>query len=123
MYISINGTLYTNNSVIPVTEIGETDPLDTSAENNGIQCITDKMPCCGVEEVGEWLFPSGQVVPGLEDAVSFYVNRGKNDGTVNLNRLSDSMVPTGMFCCVIPDALENTHYVCVGVASIDSEGQ
>ena len=121
MYISLNGTLYPNNSVIPINKIGETDPLDSSREDNGLQCVTDKMPCCHEEEIGEWLFPSGQVVPRLVDAVSFYVNRGKNDGTVNLNRLNDSMVPTGIFCCVIPDALEDTHYLCVRVTSIEGE--
>ena len=79
------------------------------------------MPCCGEEEIGEWLFPSGQVVPGLKDAVSFYVNRGQNDGTINLNRFSDSMLITGTFCCVIPDALEKTNYACVQVANVEGE--
>ena len=44
------------------------------------------------------------MVPNQGSATTFYRNRG-DDGTVNLNRLnSDVMMPTGMFCCVVPDA-------------------
>ena len=63
VYLSLKGVVYANNSVIPITEIGETD--DTS--NNGLQCITDKRPCCQtqLDRFGEWYYPDGMTaVPG-----------------------------------------------------------
>lgn len=62
VYLSLNGTKYANNSVISITEIGETDP-DLN-QNDGLQCITDRRPCCRFRyRVGEWFFPNGTEVP------------------------------------------------------------
>ena len=56
---------------------------------------------------GDWFFPNGTVVPGpLQSPTTFYRNRG--DGTVNLNRLNTNvMMPTGLFCCEVPDSLSD----------------
>ena len=51
--------------------------------------------------------PGRTVVPGVSDAVRFYRNRGYDDGTVNLNRPDSVMMPTGLFCCEIPDSSLN----------------
>ena len=93
---------YTNNSVIAITEIEQTN----TTSNKGLQCVTDRRPCCAIGvRAGQWFFPdNGGMVPNQGSATTFYRNRG-DDGTVNLNRLnSDVMMPTGMFCCVVPDA-------------------
>ena len=106
VYLSLKGVVYANNSAIQITEIGETNP-DTDL-NNGLQCITDRMPCCRFGlRAGEWYMytPDRTMVPGQSADVSFYRNRGRDDGTVNLNRLSGVMMPTGRFCCEVPDAL------------------
>ena len=104
--------VYLNNSVILITEIEQTN--DTS--NNGLQCITDRRPCCASAgaRAGEWFFPDGSMVPGVaQNPTSFFRNRG-DDGTVNLNRLSsDVMMPTGRFCCVVPDATSTDVTLCV----------
>ena len=94
--------------MLSVSDIGISD-----STNNGLQCITDKMPCCDRPLIGMWLFPDGKTVPVKEKAASYYVSRGHNDGTVTLNRLSSSLMPTGKFCCVIPDALEIYNYLCI----------
>ena len=103
VYLSLKGMNYTNNSVVPITEIEQTN----ATSNNGLQCITDRRPCCATlpNRGGEWFFPdNGGVVPTLGGATTFYRNRG-DDGTVNLNRLnSDVMMPTGRFCCLVLDA-------------------
>ena len=108
---------YTNNSVIPITEIQETP--------NGLQCITDRRPCCAnpLNRHGEWFFPDdGGVVPNQIGATSFYRNRG-DDGTVNLNRLnSDVMMPTGRFCCVVPDANSFNQTVCANIGKLTTTG-
>ena len=96
-----------------ITDIGETDPSTSPTQVNGLQCITDRIPCCRAQQIGKWLFPDRTVVPEQENATLFYINRGLDDGTVNLNRVNDSMMPTGMFCCVIPDAEGVVNYICV----------
>ena len=108
--------VYANNSVIPITEIGETS-------NTRLQCITDKMPCCGKpNKFGEWLFPGGKNVPIKALGTTFYRNRG-NDGTVNLNQRNvttdNVMIPTGLFCCVVPDANDDMQTVCANICELE----
>ena len=120
VYLSLKGTVYANNSVISIAEIGGTDvssPSSPQNTNNGLQCITDRMPCCrfAPNTAGEWLFPNGTMVPGQITASTFYRNRGHDDGTVNLNRLNNVIMPTGKFCCVIPDTTDVIQWVCASV--------
>ena len=125
MYLSLKGIQYANNSVIFATEIGETDVNSTSPppnSNNGLQCITDRMPCCRFQSghVGEWFFPDGTVILNyLVNGSSFYRSRGRDDGTVNLNRANiDVMSPTGLFCCVIPDATGTNQTLCANIGML-----
>ena len=103
--------VYANNSAIQITEIGETDTVTMPPppnSNNGLQCITDRMPCCAAVRAGDWNFPNGTAVSVQGVATTFYRNRG-DDGTVNLNRLNTNiMMPTGLFCCEVPDAAGDT---------------
>ena len=75
------------------------------------------MPCCvSPSRVGEWYFPGGggtvQAIGAVPTPTTFYRNRG-DDGTVNLNRLnSDVMMPTGQFCCVVPDVTSTNVTAC-----------
>ena len=117
VYFSLKEVVYANNSVIPITEIGET----TDLVNTGLQCITDRRPCCRSlsNRGGEWYFPYRiTAVPILDGATSFYRNRG-DDGTVNLNRLNTSVImPTGQFCCVVPDATGVNQTICAYIGII-----
>ena len=73
------------------------------------------MPCCRSETVGEWFFPGdGGVVPALSSgAMTFSRTRG-DDGTVNLLRVrNDVMMPTGQYCCVVPDATGVDQLACI----------
>ena len=99
--------VYVNNSVIPITNIGQT----------ALQCVTDKRPCCKNSAVGQWYFPNGTTVPIQGVATTFYRARG-DDGTVNLNRQVNSNIvsPSGLFCCVVPDAVGVDEIVCANVA-------
>ena len=101
--------VYTNNSIIPITDIGEGD--------SALQCITDRMPCCGSagNRIGQWLFPDTRNVPDQSSTSSFFQSRGNSDGTVNLNRNDDVMEPIGLFCCVVPDATGTNQMPCVNV--------
>ena len=118
--MSLNGRVYPNNSFILITEIGTSlNPPPNS--NNGLQCVTNRRPCCSSRptRAGEWYFPGdGGVVPRIGSgdtmATDFYRNRGDN-GTVNLNRLNDVVMPTGQFCCEIPDATDTNVTVCAEI--------
>ena len=121
VYLSLNGAVYVNNSVILITEIGETNTMPS--QNDGLQCITDRRPCCKGQRIGEWYFPNGTKVPiqgsGANSAEAFYRNRGLNDGTVYLNRVStDIMSPTGLFCCVVPDANNVSQSLCANIGKL-----
>ena len=113
IYLSLNGTVYSNNSVIMISEIG-------NHIGNGLQCVTDRMPCCtaqpNISSTGDWFFPDGGKVPSLHiEAETFGRNRG-SDGTVNLHRVSnDVMTPTGQYCCVVPDAISVLQKLCATV--------
>ena len=120
MYLSLNKVVYANNSIIQNTKIGETDPY--TSQNEGLQCITDKIPCCETEpnNSGEWYFPNGTTVLAQGSAISFYHNEG-DDGTVTLNRInSDAISPTGLFCCVIPDATDTLQRVCATISKFST---
>ena len=117
VYLSLKGMPFANNSVFQITEIGETDP-DTDL-NDGLQCITDRTPCCrNAFRAGEWYMytPGRTMVPGPSAIpVSFYRNRGHDDGTVNLNRPDGVTMPTGLFCCEVPSATEGDQTVCANI--------
>lgn len=73
--------------------------------------------------VGEWYFPDGEVVPLQGSATSFYRNRG-DDGTVNLNRINPNItLPTGLFCCVLPDATDVSQTLCIDISKLLSLSQ
>ena len=117
VYLSLKQMLYYTNAIIPITDIGETNTPTVSAENNAIQCITDKPFCCE-DNIGEWYYPSEERVkafdPSSNDSM-FYLNRGPNDGTVNLNHRKSNInltSLTGEFCCVIPDATNFNRKIC-----------
>ena len=92
------GTFLANDSAVYISDIGNSD-------STRLQCVTDRLSCCMTNPTGEWFFPNTQeAIPVEGSATTFFRKRG-NDGTVNLNRInSDVMMPTGRFCCVVPDA-------------------
>ena len=93
-----------------ISDIGRED-------NNRLQCVTDRIPCCQSNSpaVGNWFFPDdGGAVPSLTGgATTFFRTRGTG-GRVNLHRVSnDVMMPTGQYCCVVPDATGVDQSACV----------
>ena len=114
VYLTLKGLVYANNSAIPITEIGETN----TTSNTGLQCITDRMPCCLTRgRAGEWYFPDGTQVPTLREGAMFYRNR-RDDGTVSLNCINDVIMPNGLFCCVVPNALNVMQTICANISEL-----
>ena len=52
------------------------------------------------------------------NATTFFRNRGGN-GTVNLNRLNDSVtLPVGRYCCVVPDDTDVMIWACANICEL-----
>ena len=111
VYFSLRGAVYANNSVIYVTEIGETEPT-------GLQCITYRKPCSAPS--GEWLLP--EVWESKTDNMFAPFNRSRStDGTVTLYRANDTvMSPAGLFCCEVTDAEDKNQEVCINICEHSS---
>lgn len=115
-YLSLRGGVQANNSAIFITGIGET--LLGPNANTGLQCVTDRMPCCRAEQLGEWFFPNGSTVETKSSGSVLYQSRGLGDGTINLNRrtsIGDVLFPTGLYCCVAPTANGVKETLCVRI--------
>ena len=84
---------------------------------NAVQCITDRKPCCSNEgDRGQWFFPGGEeVLTQSSMPTTFYQSRGDNDGTINLNRMDNVILPAGLFCCVLLDAIDVEQTLCINV--------
>ena len=96
----LDGKVYQNNSVIPLTEIGEGD--------NALHCKTDKEECCGMvpNRFGKFYYPNGVRIPVARQQQGFYRSRG--DQIIRLNRREGVTSPTGTYRCEIPNADDET---------------
>ena len=108
VHIQHNGCIVEENGSVSITDIGEND--------TGVLCMTDKEGCCGdvrFGRAGEWFFPDNQRIGTVGGDGDFYRNRGQ--GVVRLNRRNNAMMPTGLFCCEIPDRDSVTRRLCIMV--------
>ena len=112
VHISLRGMNLSNNSVVFLDEIGD----QTIKNGSELQCITDRELCCRYPyTAGQWFFPNGSKVPVKVEATGLYKNRGYA-GTVNLNRPNTTVTsPTGLFCCILPDAQGINQMLCVNI--------
>ena len=96
VYFELKGKMYTNNSVIDISNIGE--------EENALVCKTDKEDCCGTlpNRFGEFYYPNGDRVLIRASGQGFYRNRGEQ--LIRLNRRPGIMFPTGVYSCEVPDS-------------------
>ena len=96
VYFVLKSSVYLNNSVITLDEIGEGE--------DALICKTNNRDCCATppNRVGEFFYPKGDAVPIRSRAEDFYRNRG--DGEIRLNRIVGSIAVSGRFSCAIPDA-------------------
>ena len=86
---------------------------------DALACQTDRRPCCGTppNRYGEWYYPDGSRVPIEGAGISFYRNRN-DEGLVLLHRRYHSLYPTGIYCCVLPDADDVNQNLCIGLFPI-----
>ena len=76
--------------------------------------MTNKSDCCrsndgGID--GEWYFPNRTDVKIEGSGSSFYRNRSPS--VVRLHQRHNAMMPTGPFCCEVPDANDMNQRLCI----------
>ena len=100
---------YNNNTNIILENIGEGDCA--------LYCYTNCSDChLKNDKMGEWYYPNSSAVRinGYNDDI--YRDRGEM--FIRLNRRRNAVMPTGVYCCVIPIQDMNTfENFCVGIYS------
>ena len=111
VWFSLNGTLYQNNSLVTLEDIGEWDDA-------ALHCLTDKTACCRPPYTGywgsftgNWFFPNGTRVPSPGSWWGFY--RSRDQMVVRLHRSRGG--EEGIYHCVVPDAMNVTQTIYIGV--------
>ena len=108
---SLNGTIYQNNSIVTLEDIGEGD-------DDVLLCRTDITDCCRppyTDNYGNWFFPNGTRVPSAGNQQDIYRTRGWR--AVHLHRRRGG--EEGIYRCAIPvpqsDAEDVTQTIYIGV--------
>ena len=87
---------------------------DISEGDYALFCLTDQPGCCRPlywGPVGNWFFPNGAKVPSPGELWDVYRNRGQS--VVRLNRRRGGV--TGIYSCVVPDAMNVSQTIYIGV--------
>ena len=113
VWLSLNGITYQNNSLVTLEDIGEND--------TALLCITNQTTCCRPLNTGEkgfsirnWIFPNDTKVPSSSvngTQWNFYRERGQM--VVYLYRRRCGV--DGIYYCKIPDSLNVTQTIYIGV--------
>ncbi len=113
----LNGVVYSNNSVVPLQDIGEgTAYLDSDNGNAALFCITNLVDCCrGVDggSAGEWYLPGESVPVVVTNSADFISGRGPS--AVLLHRMNSGIGPTGVYTCKVPDENGVVQQLYIGV--------
>ena len=105
---SLNGTTYPNNSLVTLEDIGE--------GGDGLLCMTEYSTCCNQPAIWNWFFPNGSIVPSSGQKWDFQSNM-----TVSLRRRA--VGEDGVYHCEIPDGLNVTQTIYIGVYTADTGEQ
>ena len=113
---SLNGTTYENNSIVMLEDIGE--------GGNALDCLTDLTACCRPpytnsvrSAMGNWFFPNGTRVPSSGQRWDIHRTRGHMK--VLMQRRRGGV--TGVYHCVIPDALNVIQTIYIGIYTATCE--
>jgi hypothetical protein len=101
----LNGTIYTNNTIIDVNDIGSTN-------YEALLCLTNASNCCSNNQ-GEWYFPNEV---SIDDSTSNSMHLSRGPSVVRLNLIvKDGLFPVGVYRCEIPDANRNSKNIYIGI--------
>ena len=117
IWFSLNGTTYKNNSIVALEDIGEDDAA--------LLCMTNFTACCRPSHtgviglsLGSWFFPNGtrSRVPSEGEQWDFHRTRGKM--VVRMHRKRGGV--EGIYRCEIPDSMNVTQSIYIGVYNASS---
>ena len=103
--MSLRGTTYQNNSIVILEDIGEGD--------DALLCKTNQTACCRNPAIGNWFFPNGTRVSSSSNQWDFHRDRGQM--VVRMHRRRGGV--EGIYRCEIPDAVNVTQSLYIGVYS------
>ena len=112
---NLKGELYSNNSIVNITDIG--------SGTNALYCFTNGSDCCRRGDGGangEWHFPNRSIAVekgGLTSSLDFSRNRLLS--AVLLNRRNNATEPTGLYLCEVLDASGVNQSIYVGLYPIN----
>ena len=121
VWFSLNGTTYYNNSIVTLEDIGNN--IDTA-----LLCMTNLTACCRPSQangfsLGNWYFPNGTRVPNdfiINRTIGliwdFYRDRGLM--VVRMKRRGGGV--EGIYHCEIPDSMNVTQTIYIGVYNTSS---
>ena len=115
LYFTLNGTVYLPGDTVLITDIGSANANNKSDPQSSLVCVTTNVNthCCrGADNpnggvIGEWYFPNGTRILNTPDT-NFY--RTRHTQTVRLNRMNNTVSPTGVFSCEVPNDADNTPF-------------
>ena len=85
---------------------------------DALLCVTDQPACCirSYPVLGNWFFPNGTRVPSSGNRWDIYRTRGKMAVLMHRRRGGED----GIYSCVVPDAMNVTRTIYIGVYSADA---
>ena len=117
--VDFKPSIYPSGStVISFHDIGE---LMTDDSNTGdvLACMTDRSPCCSTEpdRLGDWTYNNGvNIGTRANSGIDYFRSRLDSQKIyLNLRSMRNSDPPTGEFCCVLPDASDETQTKCLDI--------
>ena len=113
----LNGELLPNNSIVLIGDIGE--------GSSALYCLTDRELCCsraaGAAR-GLWRGPEGNV----DTNPNAGINSIRGFSSIRLSRKSSTVIPTGVYTCLIPsssDTVSTSTTLRIGILSSISDGK
>ena len=88
---------------------------DIGEGDDALLCLTEQPACCRPpytsNAIGNWYFPNGTRVPSSGNQWDFHRTRGQSVVFLNRRRGGEN----GVYCCEIPDELNVTQTIYIGV--------
>ena len=113
----LNGELLPNNSIVLIGDIGE--------GSSALYCLTDRELCCsraaGAPR-GLWRGPEGNVNTNQNAGI----NAIRGFSSISLNRKRSTVMPTGVYTCLIPsssDTGSTSTTLRTGILSSSTDGR
>ena len=114
IWFSFRGTIYQNNSLLTLEDIGEW--------NDALLCMTDLTACCqppyasgNRTALGNWYLPNGTRVPSQTNTTEWDFFRTRDHSMILLHRRRGGK--NGIYRCVIPDEMNVNQTAYIGLYS------